>query len=74
MDSVFQIDRYNWSLEPNDFYLCDISYKPCLPNRRYVDYFFITDSNDCRYEVLIRGNSIGIIYENKFFLLKDPLT
>lgn len=59
LDCVFQTLQYTWSLLPCESYVCDISYRPILPNRKYTDYFFITDTFKCCYKVVVEGFGVG---------------
>ncbi|XP_014209126.1 cilia- and flagella-associated protein 65-like [Copidosoma floridanum] len=59
LDCVFHMFEYSWSLDSCGSYVCDISYRPILPNRKYVDYFFIIDTYGCCNEIFAFGRSAG---------------
>jgi hypothetical protein len=62
LDCVFHTVECTWTLSPHESYICNISYKPTLPNRKYIDYFFITDTYQCCYKIIAKGYCKGIIF------------
>ncbi|XP_058788809.1 cilia- and flagella-associated protein 65-like [Phymastichus coffea] len=60
LDQVFNAIDYTWSLMPCESYMCDISYRPILPSYKYTDYFFIIDTYNCCYKVIVRGSSAAV--------------
>ncbi|XP_011499552.1 PREDICTED: coiled-coil domain-containing protein 108-like [Ceratosolen solmsi marchali] len=59
LDCVFHIVECTWTLSANESFICDVSYRPILPNRKYIDYFFITDTYQCCCKVIAEGYCIG---------------
>ncbi|XP_008206577.1 cilia- and flagella-associated protein 65-like isoform X2 [Nasonia vitripennis] len=59
LDCVFNALEYTWTLMPCESYVCDISYRPILPNRKCTDYFFVTDTSNCCYKIVVQGSSLG---------------
>lgn len=60
LDTVFHALEYSWSLDPCECYVCDISFRPSVPNRNYTEYFLILDAYNCCYRLTVRGYCTGI--------------